>query len=126
MAAAVADFKSAEISLQKIKKNKNQSEIKLQPTVDVLKTMGSKKSTNQFLVGFALETENEDENAIKKLNTKNCDLLILNSLNDNGAGFGTDTNRITIFDEDNKSHRYELKSKQKVAEDILNLIEEKW
>ncbi|MEQ9352275.1 MAG: bifunctional phosphopantothenoylcysteine decarboxylase/phosphopantothenate--cysteine ligase CoaBC [Vicingaceae bacterium] len=126
MAAAVADFKSTEISKQKIKKNKQQSEIKLQPTIDVLKTMGSRKSSNQFLVGFALETENEKENAIKKLTAKNCDLLVLNSLNDKGSGFGTDTNLVTIFDKGNNAHRYELKSKLKVAEDILNLIEEKW
>ena len=126
MAAAVADFKSAQISNQKIKKDKQKSEIKLQPTVDVLKTMGGKKTSKQFLVGFALETENEKENALKKLTAKNCDLLVLNSLNDKGSGFATDTNLVTIFDRDNKTHRYKLKSKQKVAEDILNLIEEKW
>ncbi len=127
MAAAVADYKAATIATQKIKKNEGSLEqLELQPTVDVLKTMGQRKSTNQFLVGFALETENEESNAKQKLLTKNCDLLVLNTLINSKAGFGTDTNLVRIFDKNNNSYDYQLKTKKEVAKDILNLIEDKW
>lgn len=126
MSAAVADYTPVTIITQKIKKGNKEQQLPLKATVDVLKTMGGKKRKNQFLVGFALETENEKGNALKKLKAKNCDLLVLNSLNDEGAGFGTDTNLVSIFDKDNKAYQYQLKSKLKVAEDILNLIEQKW
>ena len=91
-------------------------------TKDILKSLGEIKKKNQLLVGFALETENEKENAIAKLKSKNADFIVLNSLNDNGAGFGFDTNKITIFDRSENEFQFEIKSKQEVAADIINTI----
>jgi len=124
MAAAVADFTPENVSPQKIKKSTEKKEIALKPTIDILASLGKQKSGSQLLVGFALETENELENAGKKLNNKNLDLIVLNSLKDSGAGFGVSTNKITIIDKNHKVSDYELKSKKEVAGDILDKITE--
>ena len=121
MAAAVSDFKPKEFSNKKIKKDNIQSKIELEKTKDVLLELGRLKK-NQFLVGFALENENEIENSLKKLKNKNLDLIILNSLNDKGAGFGTKTNKITIINNKEEKTDFDLKDKSEVAEDILNSI----
>ncbi len=120
-AAAVADFKPAEVALQKIKKSEDSLTIKLTPTQDILLEMGKRKK-QQFLVGFALETENEVQNAIKKIKKKNLDAIVLNSLQDEGAGFKKDTNKISIIDKSENSFEFNLKSKTEVAEDIFNYI----
>jgi phosphopantothenoylcysteine decarboxylase / phosphopantothenate---cysteine ligase len=121
MSAAVADYTPVNISAQKIKKQKSNLNIELKTTVDILKTLGQQK-TNQILVGFALETNNEEENAIQKLQSKNLDLIILNSLNDAGAGFKGDTNKITIIDRNLQKTTYALKSKAEVARDICQKV----
>jgi phosphopantothenoylcysteine decarboxylase/phosphopantothenate--cysteine ligase len=120
-AAAVADYTPKAVSSQKIKKEEGTPQIELIKTKDILAEMGATK-TNQFLVGFALETHNEIENAKSKLQRKNLNLIVLNSLNDKGAGFQSDTNKITILTKSNKKLSFELKSKQDVAEDIVNTI----
>ena len=122
MAAAVADYSPKKASNQKIKKKSEEFSIELKKTKDILFEAGKKKSANQTLVGFALETNNEKENALKKLNQKNADFIILNSMNDEGAGFGLDTNRITIFDKNKKEYKFPTKTKKEVAEDIVNTI----
>lgn len=122
LSAAVADYKPSEVSLNKIKKATTSMQIALSPTQDILHSLGEKKKAGQLLVGFALETENEVENAKQKLIRKNLDFIILNSLNDQGAGFKHDTNKITILDKNNNFHSFELKSKQAVACDIINQI----
>lgn len=121
MAAAVADYKPVEVSNQKIKKSAANLTINLVPTQDILASLGSKK-TKQFIVGFALETNNEVENAEKKLVAKNLDLIVLNSLNDEGAGFQKSTNKITIIDKFKKKSEFSLKSKAAVAQDIFDVI----
>lgn len=121
MSAAVADYKSKSIADQKIKKNNTNLTIELEKTKDILSSLGAKK-TNQILVGFALETENEKANAFDKLTRKNADLIVLNSLNDSGAGFGHDTNKISILHRDQRITEFQLKSKKEVAEDIINEI----
>ena len=120
--AAVADYAPKEIAKEKIKKNDDSLTIELVKNPDILKTMGEKKS-KQFLVGFALETQNEEENAKGKLQKKNLDMIVLNSLRDEGAGFKNDTNKIKIFTKTEKKE-FALKSKDEVAIDILNCIEE--
>jgi len=120
--AAVADYAPKEIAKEKIKKNDDSLTIELVKNPDILKTMGEKKS-KQFLVGFALETQNEEENAKGKLQKKNLDMIVLNSLRDEGAGFKNDTNKIKIFTKTEKKE-FALKSKDEVATDILNCIEE--
>lgn len=122
MAAAVADFTLKNVSPSKIKKTAELPVLELIPTKDILKTLGSEKSENQILVGFALETNEEKENALKKLHSKNLDFIVLNSLNDEGAGFGFDTNKISIFDKNGKSSNFNLKSKKEVAKDIADYI----
>jgi len=122
-AAAVADYAPSNVAEQKIKKGTSTISIELSKTIDIAKTLGSLKKKGQFNVGFALETENEKVHAQKKLVKKNFDLIVLNSLNDSGAGFKVDTNRITIFDTQNNSQEFELKSKTQVAKDILHEIE---
>ncbi len=124
MAAAVSDFKPAIQHPRKIKKNKPGSplQLELQPTTDILARMGKEKK-KQLLVGFALETDQEETNALKKLNEKNLDLIVLNSLRDEGAGFAHDTNKITIMDNKQGIFRYPLQSKQKAAADIVNMVE---
>ena len=120
-AAAVADYKPLNKLAEKYKKESGTPKISLQKTKDILADMGVAKK-GQFLVGFALETNNEIENAKSKLHEKNLDLVVLNSLKDEGAGFETNTNKVTILYRDNKMLRFELKSKRDVANDIVNLI----
>lgn len=120
LSAAVADFKVVNPASEKIKK-KDGLTIELEKNPDILKHLGSIKQ-KQTVVGFALETQNEEANALKKLNDKNADLIVLNSLKDAGAGFGTDTNKILIFDKKGNQHKFDLKSKSEVAVDILNTI----
>lgn len=119
--AAVADYAPKEVAKEKIKKNDENLTIELVKNPDILKTMGEKK-THQFLVGFALETQNEEENAKGKLEKKNLDMIVLNSLRDEGAGFKNDTNKIRIFTKTEKKE-FSLKSKDDVAKDILNFVE---
>lgn len=119
--AAVADYAPKEVAKEKIKKNDDNLTIELIKNPDILKTMGEKK-THQFLVGFALETQNEEENAKAKLEKKNLDMIVLNSLRDEGAGFKNDTNKIKIFTKTEKKE-FELKSKENVAKDILDFAE---
>lgn len=122
MAAAVADFTPEIKSKEKIKKAGNEFSLKLLKTKDILSKAGEIKSEKQTLVGFALETNNEKENALEKLSKKNADLIILNSLKDQGAGFGYNTNKITIFDKRGKEYKFPKKSKKEVANDIVNTI----
>lgn len=122
MAAAVADYTPKVTSERKIKKDEGELYLELIKTKDVLKTLGSVKTDKQFLVGFALETENEHENALNKLSSKNADLIVLNSLRDASAGFGKDTNKVTIFDKAKNEYAFEAKSKKLVANDIVDLI----
>lgn len=122
MAAAVADYTPEKPAIEKIKKKENSLSIKLVKTNDILLRAGELKSDHQTLVGFALETNDEKENAQKKLTNKNADLIVLNSLNDAGAGFGNTTNKITIFDKKGNEYNFEKKSKREVAKDIVNAI----
>lgn len=124
LSAAVADYKPSETATQKIKKKEENLTIALTRTDDIAAVLGKRKHNGQLIVGFALETEEEEANALKKLQSKNFDLIILNSLNDAGAGFGHDTNKITIMDGKKKA-TFELKSKKKVAGDIVQAIIEK-
>jgi phosphopantothenoylcysteine decarboxylase / phosphopantothenate---cysteine ligase len=119
MTAAVADFTPANPVQVKTKRKKENLTIELKPTQDIAAALGSLKKENQILVGFALETHNEVVNAQKKLKKKNLDFIVLNSLNDAGAGFGVDTNKITIIEKGNKKQVFELKSKKEVAADIV-------
>jgi len=120
-AAAVADYKPKTISSQKIKKSVDEFAIELEKTKDILLSLGAIKQ-NQFLIGFALETENEIENAKLKIQKKNLDLIVLNSLQDEGAGFKKETNKVTFIDKNFKIEPMELKSKESVAADILNKV----
>lgn len=122
MAAAVADYTPKEIFTEKVKKKEGDLNIEFIRTQDILKSLGKQKKKGQVLVGFAMETENELENATKKLESKNADLIVLNSLNDEGAGFNSDTNKVTFVYPDNKSIEFELKSKSGVANDIANAV----
>lgn len=119
MSAAVADFTPAHVAPEKIKKDNTQLTLELVKTKDILASVGKIKRDNQLLIGFALETENEIENAKKKLHNKNADLIVLNSLRTAGAGFRTATNQVTIFSKDGREFASELKSKQEIAEEIL-------
>jgi len=121
MSAAVSDFKPKTISNNKIKKSNKTLSIEVEKTKDILSYLGKNKK-NQILIGFALETDNEIENAKHKLNNKNLDLIVLNSLNDKGAGFGVDTNKITIIFKENKILNFPLKDKKSVSLDIVNNI----
>lgn len=123
MTAAVADFTPAIRADQKIKRVGGMT-IELKPTEDIAAAMGSLKRDNQVLVGFALETNDEEVNAMKKLAKKNLDFIVLNSLNDKGAGFGVDTNKITIYEGNGAKTSYDLKSKVEVACDIVDKLEE--
>ncbi len=123
MAAAVADFTIESASSSKLKKEQHKEfSLNLVTTTDILKSIGGAKRTDQFVVGFALETNNERENAIKKLTEKNADLIILNSMNDADAGFGKDTNKITAFHKSGREIGFEAKSKALVAKDIVQII----
>ena len=122
LSAAVADYKPKKIATSKIKKSSKNLTLELEKTSDILASLGTIKS-NQILVGFALETNNEIENAIIKLKSKNLDLIVLNSLNDPGAGFGGETNKVTLIDKNLVQTVYPLKSKANVAADILTEIQ---
>ena len=122
MAAAVADYTPVHSEKEKIKKKEDRLSLQLKPTTDILKTLGKQKKNNQVLVGFALETVNEKENALSKLKTKNADLIVLNSLKDEHAGFDIDTNKITIYEKGGKEFHFSTKSKQEVAKDIVDTI----
>lgn len=122
MSAAVADFTPVSPENQKTKRGKTNWNIELKPTKDIAAELGKLKKENQVLVGFALETTDEHANAQKKLEKKNLDFIVLNSLNDTGAGFGVDTNKITIIGKNNKIVPFELKSKKAVASDIVSMI----
>ena len=119
LSAAVADYRPKFPAVSKLKKKSSSLVLELEKTEDVLSSLGEIKE-KQLLIGFALETENEVANAIKKLKAKNLDLIILNSLNDDGAGFGGSTNKISIIDKDLNQTNYPLKSKSEVADDIIN------
>lgn len=122
MSAAVADYTPVEVATQKIKKQEGTLHIELKKTTDILADLGRQKTAGQILVGFALETSNEEAYAKAKLQKKNLDLIVLNSLNDKGAGFGVDTNKITIFNQAREKKVYETKSKIDVASDICQEI----
>ncbi len=121
LAAAVADYRPKEVADQKIKKKEGDFAINLERTTDIAASLGKIKRTNQIIVGFALETQNELENAKRKRKKKNFDFIVLNSLNDKGAGFAHDTNKISLVF-DNKNENFELKSKRAVAVDIVDAI----
>jgi phosphopantothenoylcysteine decarboxylase/phosphopantothenate--cysteine ligase len=122
MSAAVADYTPVQVATQKIKKKEETFTIDLKKTVDILAGLGQLKKAAQVLVGFALETDNEEENAIAKLTRKNLDLIVLNSLKDEGAGFQKDTNKITIFNRALEKKEYLTKSKSEVAKDVCTEI----
>lgn len=122
LAAAVADFTPETTSATKVKRGGADLVIRLRPTEDIAAYLGSIKKEGQFLAGFALETDDEIANARGKMQRKNLDMIILNSLRDEGAGFGHDTNRITIIDRTDNIDKFDLKSKDEVASDILKRI----
>ena len=121
MAAAVADYTPLTTHTKKIKKEDAIPVIELKPSKDILAELGKEKKKNQILIGFALETDNELANAQKKLTKKNLDFIVMNSLQDKGAGFGTKTNKISIISKNN-IQQFELKTKQEVAQDIIDKI----
>ena len=122
MSAAVADYTPIEVATEKLKKKEDNWQINLKKTKDILYSLGQIKQPHQFIVGFALETNNEKQNALVKLKHKNADCIVLNSLKDNNAGFGFDTNKITILDKSGEEIVYNLKSKKEVATDIVSFI----
>jgi phosphopantothenoylcysteine decarboxylase / phosphopantothenate---cysteine ligase len=124
LSAAVADYTPAVVADKKIKKKEETFNIELTKTIDIAKTLGASKRSDQLLVGFALETDNEVENAIGKIKSKNLDMIVLNSLQNSGAGFGHDTNKISIIKRDGTMIDFDLKSKQDVAMDIMSVISE--
>lgn len=119
LCAAVADFTPETKADQKIKREKEDFILRLHPTHDIAATLGQQKKNNQLLIGFALETQNEIKNAQSKIERKNLDYIVLNSLRDKGAGFGTDTNKITVLSKDGGIKTFPLKSKEEVARDIV-------
>lgn len=122
MCAAVTDYMPVSMAKEKIKKTKDTITIELKRTPDILKKLGELKKESQVLVGFALETNNEKEYALKKLKSKNADMIVLNSLNDPGAGFGYNTNKIIIFDKKGKEYHFDTRPKHLIAADIVNTI----
>ncbi len=122
MAAAVADYTPVAVASEKIKKKEESWQVALKKTPDILKSLGQKKTDKQVLAGFALETTNERKNALAKLQQKNADIIVLNSLRDSGAGFGKDTNKVTVFDRNGGEKNFDLKSKAAVAKDIVDYI----
>ncbi|SHK88901.1 phosphopantothenoylcysteine decarboxylase / phosphopantothenate--cysteine ligase [Chitinophaga jiangningensis] len=121
-AAAVADYRPAQVADKKIKKGEVQLNIPLEKTHDILRTLGNNKGPQQMLIGFSLETNNEKEYALKKLREKHLDMIVMNSLADPGAGFNYDTNKVTLFDRKGREKSLPLKSKQEVAQDIVSAI----
>jgi phosphopantothenoylcysteine decarboxylase/phosphopantothenate--cysteine ligase len=126
MSAAVADFPPETSSPSKIKKTGDQMALRLIPTKDIAAELGKMKTARQVFAGFALETDDEMQNAQKKLQSKNFDFIVLNSLKDKGAGFGYDTNKVTIVSRTKGAVNYDLKSKALVAKDIADQIEEEF
>ena len=126
LAAAVADFTPVEKSDRKIKRGKNELVLHLRPTKDIAAELGKRKTNKQMLIGFALESDNELENAMTKIKKKNLDFIVLNSLRDEGAGFGYDTNKVTIIGKSGNRKEYPLKTKTEVAQDILNFIKQQF
>ncbi|HRK53132.1 MAG TPA: bifunctional phosphopantothenoylcysteine decarboxylase/phosphopantothenate--cysteine ligase CoaBC [Cyclobacteriaceae bacterium] len=124
--AAVADYRPATQADQKIKKTDNDLTLQLVKTHDIAAELGKQKKSGQFIVGFALETENEEQNALKKIKAKNFDLIVLNSLNDKGAGFAHDTNKIKLIDKKGEVFEFSLKNKKEVAIDIVNAIVQRY
>jgi len=122
MSAAVADYRPKNKAKEKIKKKSDELSLELEKTTDILKTLGKSKKPNQIVVGFALESNDEETYAKKKLKDKNADLIVLNSIKDKGAGFMKDTNKVTIFNKNGSKNSYELKSKTEVAKDIVEQI----
>ena len=122
LAAAVADYRPKNTADQKIKKSDQSLHIDLEPTQDILKSLGESKKGHQRLIGFALETENAIENAAKKIKSKNLDLIVMNTLQDPGAGFSGDKNKVTFIDQHNNAETFELKDKSEVAKDLFNKI----
>jgi phosphopantothenoylcysteine decarboxylase/phosphopantothenate--cysteine ligase len=123
MAAAVSDYTPQYPEIEKIKKKEENFQLELVKTRDILSDLGKNKKKNQVLVGFALETNNELDNALTKLHTKNLDFIVLNSLKDESAGFGYDTNKVTLISKDQSISRFELKSKSEVAADLFDFIQ---
>ncbi|MDL2212725.1 bifunctional phosphopantothenoylcysteine decarboxylase/phosphopantothenate--cysteine ligase CoaBC [Bacteroides sp. OttesenSCG-928-D19] len=121
LCAAVADFTPEQVADKKLKRGHDDMVLRLKPTHDIAATLGQMKTTNQVLVGFALETNNEKENALGKLERKNFDFIVLNSLNDSGAGFQYNTNKVTLIDRNNHV-QFELKPKKEVAKDIIDKL----
>ena len=122
LAAAVADFTPERTEERKVKRTGDDLVLRLKPTPDIAESLGRMKRQGQIVAGFALETHNEIENASKKLEKKHLDLIIMNSMQDKGAGFGYKTNRITIIDRNNNIDKFELKTKEEAAKDILDKI----
>lgn len=122
MSAAVADYTPVNTATEKIKKKADNWTLEFKKTKDILKSLGERKTARQFLIGFALETNNEREYALNKLKSKNADMIVMNSLRDAGAGFGHDTNKITIFDRSGHEYNFDTKSKSAVAKDIVDTI----
>jgi len=122
LAAAVADFTPERIEEKKVKRTADDFVLRLKPTVDIAESLGRIKTPGQIIAGFALETHNEIDNASKKLSRKHLDLIIMNSMQDKGAGFGYKTNKITIIDKYNNIDKFELKTKEEAARDILDKI----
>ncbi|GAB3643319.1 bifunctional phosphopantothenoylcysteine decarboxylase/phosphopantothenate--cysteine ligase CoaBC [Spirosoma arcticum] len=120
--AAVADYTPAHPAGRKIKKKEATFSLELTKTTDIAAQLGAQKRPGQLLMGFALETDNERENALKKLHAKNLDWIVLNSLRDTGAGFGHDTNKITVIDKEGQTHEFGLKPKTEVAQDLVDLV----
>jgi len=124
LCAAVADFTPIDEAQLKLKREKENFMLELKPTQDIAAAAGNMKTDSQFLVGFALETNNEEANAIGKMEAKNFDFIVLNSLQDKQAGFGYDTNKISIIHRSGAKKEFELKSKTEVAEDIIAEIKQ--
>lgn len=122
LCAAVADFTPIQVANQKIKREGDNLVVEFKPTKDIAKAVGAIKNSNQFLVGFALETNDEESHALEKMKRKNFDFIVLNSLNDKDACFGYDTNKVTILKSSGEKLFYSLKSKKEVAEDIYSEI----
>jgi phosphopantothenoylcysteine decarboxylase/phosphopantothenate--cysteine ligase len=122
MAAAVADYRPAIVAAEKIKKSDSHLTLDLEKTTDILSALGKVKKPNQTLVGFALETENEEVNAVSKMKKKNTDYIVLNSLKEVGAGFGLETNKVTIFSASGEKKKVELQSKEEVARELIEFV----
>lgn len=125
LSAAVADYTPVHVADQKIKKSEREFSLALTKTIDIAATLGARKKTGQYIMGFALETNDERSNALKKLHAKNLDWIVLNSLRDEGAGFGHDTNKITVIDKNEQTSEFALKTKDEVAQDLLYLVAQK-